>query len=382
MLIFVLMLLISFAPVNAVLFTPALPAIEKFFAITAAQAQLTVTLYLIGYAIGPLIYGPIANRYGRKPTLYYGVTLLILSSLLCVFAGHLHEFALLAVGRFLMALGSSVGLKMTFTLVSEYYEVKRASRIIGYLLLVCVITPGFSVTLGGILTAYFSWTSCFYASTLYGIIMLALITRLPETLQFPDLGALKINQLLNNYRVQFRNLRLILGGLLLGGCSSLIYVFHALVPFIAINIYGMSSLTYGMANLLPLIGVILGSLTSAALTKKFLLTGIIRSGIVITSIGVLCMVAAQLLHSPIITSIFIPTAIIYFGIMFISPNTSVIVMKDIQDKSHGAAVMSFVNVGTAILVVLNLGLFPIHQYLLISTYFVICISMALISRFI
>src|SRR5580700_3998703 len=79
---FTLLLMISFASVNAVLFTPALPAIAHFFMLSNDQAQLTVSWFLVGYALGQLIYGPLANRFGRKPALYAGISLQIVSSLL------------------------------------------------------------------------------------------------------------------------------------------------------------------------------------------------------------------------------------------------------------------------------------------------------------
>ena len=129
-----LLMLISFASVNAVLFTPALPQIATSFAITTESAQQTLSWFLIGYALGQLIYGPLANRFGRKPALYSGVALQILSSLLCVLAGKLHFYPLLVLGRFLLALGSGVGLKMTYTLVNESYEPSIASQKISYLM--------------------------------------------------------------------------------------------------------------------------------------------------------------------------------------------------------------------------------------------------------
>src|SRR3990167_470523 len=98
-----LLLLISFASVNAVLFTPALPNIANFFSIANDTAQQTISLFLIGYALGQLVYGPLANRYGRKPALYLGISLQIISSLLCVLAGITHQFWLLILGRFLLA---------------------------------------------------------------------------------------------------------------------------------------------------------------------------------------------------------------------------------------------------------------------------------------
>jgi MFS family permease len=68
-----LLLLVSFGSVGAVLFTPALPAIQQFFQVTVGQAQLTMTSYLLGYALGQLPYGPLANGIGRKKTLYIGI---------------------------------------------------------------------------------------------------------------------------------------------------------------------------------------------------------------------------------------------------------------------------------------------------------------------
>lgn len=182
-----LLLLISFASVNAVLFTPALPNIAQFFKISDESAQQTITWFLVAYALGQLIYGPIANRFGRKPALYVGISVQIVSSFMCVFAGTLQRYWLLVLGRFLLALGSGVGLKMTFTLVNEYYEPKLASQKIAYLMLAFAITPGLGVALGGILNAQYGWESCFYAGAIYGVLLLLLVRR------FVDKSDKKIN---------------------------------------------------------------------------------------------------------------------------------------------------------------------------------------------
>ena len=79
----ILLLIASFASVGAVLFTPALPSIRDFFHVSVGESQLTITSYLVGYALGQLPYGPLANRYGRKPALYMGISLSIVGSLLC-----------------------------------------------------------------------------------------------------------------------------------------------------------------------------------------------------------------------------------------------------------------------------------------------------------
>jgi DHA1 family bicyclomycin/chloramphenicol resistance-like MFS transporter len=131
---FTLSLLISFASVNAVLFTPGLTEITQFFAISPHTAQQTIIWFLIGYTLGQLIYGPITERLGSKNALYIGISIQIASSFLCILSGELHSYFLLIAGRFLLALGSGVGLKMSFTLVNEWYDTKTAAQKTSYLL--------------------------------------------------------------------------------------------------------------------------------------------------------------------------------------------------------------------------------------------------------
>ncbi len=377
---FILLLMISFASVNAVLFTPALPNIAKYFSIPDSTTQQTMTWFLIGYAVGQLIYGPLANRFGRKPALYTGVVLQIISSFICVVAGFLHLYSLLVLGRFLLALGSGVGLKMTFTLINECYEPKIASQKISYLMLAFAITPGLAIALGGILNQHYGWMSCFYASAAYGFILLLLLTRLPETQKTLQLDAFKIKNLIQGYTTQFKNSRLVAGGLLMGGSTSFVYIFAALAPFLAINLLGMSSTRYGIANILPPIGLILGSLFSARLAKQRSLKTIILTGIVITTSGTLLMMIVTAMHLLAVFSLFIPMIIIYFGISLILANASTIAMSQVNDKSQGSAIMNFINMGSTTLVVLSLGFLPMNTILLPSIFIILCIGMAVIYR--
>lgn len=356
--------MISFASVNAVLFTPALPEITGFFSISNNTAQQTITWFLIGYTFGQLIYGPIANRFGRKPALYIGVGLQILSSLLCVVAGVMHLYFLLIVGRFLLALGSGVGLKMTFTLVNECYNPKVASQKISYLLLAFAITPGLGIALGGVLTSYFGWTSCFYASALYGLLLFILIMKLPETQKILDYRAFEIRHLLTHYWMQFKNIQLVVGGLLMGSVTCFIYSFAAIAPFLTNKYFAMNSTEYGYANLLPPIGLLMGSLLSAQLVKKYSLKMIMAIGILFTALGALSMLILISFHLGAIYSIFIPTIIIYFGLCFVLANASAIAMSHTKDKAHGSAVMNFINMGFATCVVLGMEFISINLFLL------------------
>jgi len=375
-----LLLLISFASVNAVLFTPALPNIANFFNISDHNAQQTISWFLIGYTIGQLLYGPLANRFGRKPALYAGISLQIISSLLCVLAGTIHAYWLLVLARFILALGSGVGLKMTYTLINECYEPKIASQKTSYLMSSFAITPGLGMALGGILNTHYGWESCFYATAIYGLILLFLITKLPETQKKLDLNALKIKHLLKEYVTQFKNIQLIAGGFLMGSATCFVYIFATMAPFIAINIFAMSSAEYGLANLLPPIGMILGSIVGAKLTKQYSLKFIISSGIITTSIGVILMFAGISIHLSSLFSLFLPMILIYFGLCFIVASASAIAMSNVSDKSHGSAVMSFINMGLATTAVLSLNLISIQPLLLPTIFLILCLFMGVIFK--
>lgn len=367
--------MISFASVNAVLFSPALPNIASYFAITTNRAQETIIWFLVGYAFGQLIYGPLANRFGRKPTLYLGISLQILSSFLCILAGIIHYYPMLVLGRFLVALGSGVGLQMTFTLVNECYETQIASQKTAYLVLAFAITPALGVALGGILNAHFGWMSCFLAGAIYGLILLVLVRRLPETQSTLNLNALKIKHLFHNYISQFKNIQLIAGGFLMGSSTSFVYVFAALAPFIAMNLLGMNSAEYGIANIVPAIGLVSGSLCAAQLAKQFALKIIIRAGLSIIASGILLMIITVLLQFSALFSLFLPMVVIYFGLSFIVANAPTLAMSQIHDKAHGSAVMNFINMGLATIAVISIGHFHVTEMMLPVIFMILCIAM-------
>lgn len=377
-----LLLMISFATFNAVLFTPALPNITRYFSITNNIVQLTITWFLVGYAIGQLLYGPLANRFGRKPSLYTGIGIQIVSSFLCILAGLIHSFFLLVLARFFLAIGSGVGLTIAFTLVNESFVPKVANQKIAYLILALSIMPGLSIALGGILNHHYGWMSCFYAGIVYGVVLLFLTTRLTET-SMPNPKALKFKYLLQTYLNQLKNPALILGGLLMGGATCFIYIFTTLAPFIAIDSLDMNSSEYGIASILPPIGSVLGALVSAQLAKKYSYQYGIRLGILIAGVSVILMVFVTWFfpRNPLLT-LFFPVFLICVGLSLIYSNASTFAISNSSDKAHGSAVMNFINLTLVTLSVLSLSFFSSTQHLLLIIYTLIIAGMIIIYRFI
>jgi len=355
----ILMLLISFGSIGAVAFTPGLPEIATFFVIKSQTAELTVTWYLVGYTIGQLLYGPLANRYGSKKTIIIGASIEIISALLCIASKYLYSFDLLIFARFLMALGAGGGLTMAFTISSKLCNIKEHARIVSLLIIAFAITPGIGVFIGGVLVTYYGWVSSFYFMFIYGGIILCLSLILPEVFIEKKMDALNPKHLLHNYVGQFKR-PVVFGGLLVGAGTSIVYTFAALAPFIAINTIGVSPQVYGIYNFIPVAGMLFGSLLASHLGKTNPPKKSIKLGLFLSLLGVVLLFISFKLFPHAILSLFVPMFIIYLGYAFIFGNSSALALCEAEDKSNASALMSFINMSSAVIVVMLLSIFPIH----------------------
>lgn len=345
----ILVFLVSFASVGAVLFTPALPSIQKFFDISVGKAQLTVTAYLIGYALAQLPYGPIANRYGRKPTLYFGISVAAIGSLLCALSAPMHSFGLLVFGRIIQAVGASSGLKVCFTMVADAFDQRGASKMISRLILSFAIMPSLAIAIGGFLTQRWEWQSCFYFLVGFSFLALLFVSRLPETAPALDPLALRCSSILKAYRVQFKHVRLVISGLILGAGSAVIYIFAAKSPFIGIDLIGLSPEEYGLYNFIPLVGMVAGSLLASWLTGRFPLMKIVAGGVLGCLLSTLAMLIPFAQEQVTTWTLFVPMVFIYLAEAVIYVNVSSLALSEAKNKSNASAVLNGINMSTAVL---------------------------------
>lgn len=367
--LFILLLLASFASVSAVLFTPALPEIARNLGISSGQAQLSMTAFLIGYALGNLPYGPLSNRYGRKPTIYLGIIIAIVGTVLILIAGAFHAFWLLIFGRFLAALGSCVGLKITFTMIGDIYSQTQATKKISYIMLSFAIAPGLAIGLGGFLTSHFGWEGCFYFLTLYSIVLFGLSFLLPETQKEPDLEALNIAKIKTGFVQKLTNKRLVICALIMGCTTSFVYLFASEAPFIGIERIGLKVDEYGLLNFIPPIGMIIGSFFANQLAGKRENISILLLGILIALVCSIAMLLLFLSGFVTLWTLFVPMPFVYIGLSLIFSNASGLAMSQTKDKSNASAVMNFINMGVSVFSLLLIEALPIHETYTLPLFF-------------
>jgi len=342
--LWILVLLISFASISAVLFVPSLPSLATDFGLTESTAQWSMTIFLIGYTVGQLPYGPIANRWGRKKVIFIGLDLALVGTLLSVFATH---FWLFCLGRLFQALGAAVGLKISFTMIGDQHKGPSATKALSYVMLAFSIMPGIGIALGGFLTVGYGWRGCFAFLSIYTLLLSFLCRLLPETAKSIDKEALLPRKIVQGLHRSFKDPLLILHALLMGLGTSFVYVFATAAPYLGIEQIGLSPDVYGLWNLLPSIGMGIGLLISAQLATRVVPRIGMMSGILLSLIGIIALnllFAGNFLSA---ATLFVPTMLIQIGSGISYSGASGKAVSEITDKSNGSAVLSFVNMAVA-----------------------------------
>lgn len=351
--IFSLIVLSAFAAMGAILMTPALPAIADYFHTSIALTQLNVTSFLLGYALGQLIYGPIANQWGRKPALYIGIAVATLGSLFSILASPVDSFPLLIAGRLLEALGSSAGLVVCFTIIHDFYYPLEARRVTSLMMIAFAIVPGVAIAIGGVLAQYIYWQACFYFLFLYGLVLLIPAFRMSETVGKKDSHALHFRAILRNYIKIFHIKKLVGCGLIAGCSGACIYVFGAEGPFIG-HLLGIKPATYGFLGLIPFIGVLLGCLANLRFThldpKR-----VLKCAFFLELFASVLMLICFMSHWISLWTLLLPMTLLGFGHPMITATSTSLAMTHTEDRANAAAVMSFLLLVVPVLMTLILS---------------------------
>lgn len=373
-----LIVLSAFASMGSILMTPALPSIMQYFHVSKGAAQLTVTLFLVGYGCGQLIYGPLANRYGRRHAFFIGIALASLGSIFSILSSPTDSFTLLLVGRLLEALGSSAGLVVSFTIISDFFSDTKARKIMAYLMLAFAIVPAVGVFLGGVIVEFLHWQSCFYFLLIYGFFLLIPAYYLPETLLEKNLNAMKVKGILQSYTQLFKNPNLLRYSMIFGLSTCLAYLFSADGPFIGISRIGLTPFTYGLWGMIPSVGMLIGALLSARISHRHSSNAMIVSGQCIQMMAGIAMLTLFITGIINLTTLLVPMLFTFLGHGFISSNSSTPALASVQDKANGSAVMSFIMMLIPVFATLILSEVNIHSPAILPSLMVAAIALSLI----
>ncbi|MBM3534026.1 MAG: multidrug effflux MFS transporter [Alphaproteobacteria bacterium] len=309
--------LVAFQAISTDLYLASLPTMQRVFATDEARVQLTLSVFLLGSALMQLAYGPISDRFGRRPVLRFAIALYVAASLACALAPTIETLILF---RLLQAIGSCAGVTLGRAVARDLYAPVVAARVLAYMASAMALAPIVGPMLGSWMTVAFGWQANFLFLAGFGAIcLIGLYTLLDETNLKPDPTALDPKRLVANYASLLSD-RVFVGYALavtLAYCG--IFSFISGSSFTLINVLGLPTEQFGFCFGAAAAGYSAGALMAGRLIQRF---GIERMVIVGTSLSATFGLLGAALAWAGIANVFavvLPFIVVMIGIGFTLP---------------------------------------------------------------
>ena len=251
----------------------AMPTIQVYFHTSQAEMQHSVSLYLLGTGISLLFYGPLSDRFGRKPVVIFGLTL---SAMACFASVASSTISVFLLTRFLQGFGAGACAGVGRAILGDLFNREQLSRITSYTGSVVALSPLLAPVLGGYLLRWHGWQMIFIIlGVMFAIAMLSFMFICPESNQHKNPNAINLRGLLHAYAYVVKE-RLFTGATLITGITMAAVVAYTTIgAFLLQKGYHLSAVEYGWITSLTGAGVIVGRLCSRLTVRSFGMTGTI-----------------------------------------------------------------------------------------------------------
>lgn len=319
------------------MYLPSFTAIAKDMGVGTNMVQLTLATFLVGLAVGQMFYGPLSDRFGRKPPLYFGIAIYFVASLFCIFAQNIETLIVL---RFFQGLGGSAGMVIPRAMVRDRMGAEGSARAFSMLMLVFGLAPILAPFIGGIMLVVASWRGIFVVLTIFGLLCLVGSSKLlTETVDRHQAKPLHVGRILRQYWGLLRHKQfmayVLCGGLMQAG----MFAYISGGPFVIIELHGIKPQYFGFVFASNAIGLIAASQINARLVMKRSAEAVLGKVLwwpALLTVVVMVAVAAGLESLPLLL-------VGFFGFLsaygFVGPNTSAIALKQQGHQAGTAAAL-------------------------------------------
>jgi MFS transporter, DHA1 family, multidrug resistance protein len=309
----------SFGPLTMSIYTPVMPLIGTDLGAGTDSVKYTLTTYMLGFAIGQLFYGPLSDRFGRRPIALLGVAFFTLTSLGCAFAP---SIAGLIGLRILQGLGAASGAVLGRALLRDAYEAKEMPLVMSWIALAMNVSPAIAPSIGGLLGQAFGWRATFWFVAGFGALLLAaLALLLGETNRYRS-TKVDLGSLMRGSGEMLRNPRFLGYILTLGFAFAINFGMLAGTPFILQDKLGFSPREFGLIVLLSVSGFTAGNFANNRLVGRVPPVAILRLAGWFHVAALLVMAALSFGGVQTWWAIIGPHMVLSFGSGMIGPNAS------------------------------------------------------------
>ena len=333
------------------MYTPALPAMCRFFGCSVSLGQMGLTMGMAGLALGQFILGPVSDRIGRRPVLVASIVLFIVSAVVSVFSPSIHVFN---ICRLFQGIGASGGYFLARTIPADVYQGRALARLMALIGAINGIAPASAPVIGGITSDAFGWKGVFVLLAIFAVFLLFAAPVLKESLPVAKRVSGPWMKSFSGYGSLLRNRPLIIHICFKGTALGMLFAYISSSPFILQSHYGLSQTSYGLVIGFNAIFMAAGSMLALKFKpfKKAAYTGA-----VVMAVGVLAeAVALYCIHSILIYEIFSIVMLFGLGLIFTTANT--LAMNEGRESAGEASALLGISgyvVGAAVSPIVGIG---------------------------
>ena len=324
---------------------PSLPTITSRFQASPRSVQLTLSLFMVGYAGAQLLCGPLSDRFGRRRVLIGGLAIYTLAGYACAGSPGIE---MLVAARLIQGCGACVGPVLGRAVVRDHMTGPRAVQTLSYITLTMSIAPLVAPIIGGFLINQFGWQAIFVFLGSFGLLLLAATLLLfPESLKHPDPQALRLGRLISNAGAFFSNRRSLGCTLVNSFVFAGLFAFLSGSPFVLIDVYGVPVGRFGFYFALSACGLIVGAFINGRLAHRFAGERVMRGGFALLlgagAVGV--AVAGWHLGGPAV--LMLPIMTYVMALALIQPNATALAMEPLPHMAGlAASLMGAIQMGS------------------------------------
>ncbi|MBP2311302.1 multidrug effflux MFS transporter [Azospirillum soli] len=310
--------LVAFGPLSTDLYLPSLPTLVTVFGTDIATVQLTLSVFLVGFAVSQLVYGPVSDRFGRRPALLGGIVIYLAASVACALT---NDIGGLIVARFFQALGACCGPVVARAVVRDVFGRDRAATVLAYMAMAMTLAPAVGPVLGGVITELFGWRGNFVLLAGFAVVILAATWAwMGETNAHRDEDALRPDRLVANYLMLLRDRTFIGHMLVVAFAYSGIFAFISGSAFVLIGRLHLTPAQYGASFGVVVLGYAVGSFLAGRLSHRLGGPKMIRLGTAVSLVGGLLGVGLAIADRTQLAAVVAPVFVFMVGAGLTLPN--------------------------------------------------------------
>ena len=372
-----LVALVAYAAIATDLYLPAIPAIVAEFGASSSDGQLTLSTFMLGIAVGQLIFGPLSDYFGRLPVVKTGTVLFLVTSLACAWASSM-EFMWLA--RLAQGLSAASGPVIARAIVRDRYEGPRAAQMMAILSGAMAVVPLVAPTLGAWLLILVNWRATYVSLALFAALVLLGLRSFEESAPHIRQGSIGIVSVLKHFSTCVKNRRF-LGYQICGTAAfSAIVAYLSTVSFFMGDVFDLPTQYFGYAFAVTVAGFMVGALLCARVVVRLGINQTLALGTTLSLLGALGQsLGANFSNTPIIL-LAMCSFIMFLGVGFTSANASMGALSLFPDHAGSAsAVFGFTQSSVAALVGVIAGQFYDGTLASVTNIMFICAAIGMLG---